>query len=1055
MQGHSSVARRWIACLGVAAACVLCLASAKGQDSSAVSLVQETGIRAGLVVHIGNGGPESTVALAKCGEFVVHRLVTDPSKLDEVRKGIRGAGVYGKVSAEVWRQADLPYAERLVNIVVADAGCVTPDAEILRALAPRGTGLIRKDGGWRKVTKPVLQGMDDWRTLKRGIDGNPVSRDDLAFRKVPNNIRWVNASLVAGSSALRLADGLVFINFGDHMVARDAFNGIKVWEGAVGGKPVICKDRIYTRNGGTVTDAKTGKSLAKFDAGAPYEFTVADDVVLSRTKEAVQARDGRNGKLLWEKKVEVMDTQLKPFRNTVPAVGLQHLVVGGSRVYFTGYEPAAGGADGGPEAVLEPGADLPATPSNTNKPAKAAKTPSVFGVDFKTGKQEWMFRNKDILDDFTTVVLYADGALLLFNRRGYVGIDTTAANKSWFAPTYDKYDEKNKKWSAAVPIDPRGGLPRAAMYIDGLIWIGANVGDANGPFPKEKPMSKCWAGLDPKTGAFKRWVGYPPTETQWSGRCYWDIGSPDCILAQTLEVVSVDGKVLEHVRGVRGQCGMGFVVGHNAVFTSPNTCIYCYPMIRGAVSYELPDSHLPVADDSRLEKGPAYSSPGTPAAGADGDTLAAADVWPMYRGGTWRNGTTRMELKPAKLSVAWEAPVGGRCTQATAGKGKVVTAVIEGHSVVALNADTGKQAWEFSAGARVDTTPTICGDLCAFGAHDGYVYCLRLDDGALVWRFNAAPRNRRIVSGDQVSSPWPVVGSVLAHKGTLYATSGLYTPLDGAMHFWALDPATAKVKFHRELKSIRGEKATIMPGHWYIHQEDMLNNILLAQGKEIRLYDQHGGWELSADTGELAGQSQVVPQPGWPKGRLTPGEIEKADRWPWCGWDRVTMIHVLRGVEPGFGSGVGMDPRNRWADWYKGLYFVFPERGKTGIQLAKGNLNPIPWVLPATLDDLKDPKTWRATPPYKEAESKMWKSQRPGTGVSGMVFAGDTLWAAGSRGTGVVETAVHAVAMSDGTMTEACAFKGDATFDCLCAANGRLFVACNEGKVVCLSAKAE
>jgi hypothetical protein len=268
------------------------------------------------------------------------------------------------------------------------------------------------------------------------------------------------------------------------------------------------------------------------------------------------------------------------------------------------------------------------------------------------------------------------------------------------------------------------------------------------------------------------------------------------------------------------------------------------------------------------------------------------------------------------------------------------------------------------------------------------------------------------------------------------------------MHLWALDPATGDVKFHRELESIRGDKAVIMPSHWYVHQEDMLNNILVAEGDELRIYDQHGGWELSADTGELVGQSEAVPQPGWPKGRLTPGDFKTVDRRPWCGWDRLTMIALLRGVEPGLGSGVGMDPRNRWADWYKGMYFVFPDRGKTGIQLRKGSLNPVPWTLPESLEALRDPKTWRKTPAYVAAAKGMWKSQRPGTHIRGLVFAADTLWVAGGKEGG---GAVHAVSMADGAMTEACTFEAEPTFEGLSAACDRLFVACRDGRILCLA----
>jgi outer membrane protein assembly factor BamB len=52
----------------------------------------------------------------------------------------------------------------------------------------------------------------------------------------------------------------------------------------------------------------------------------------------------------------------------------------------------------------------------------------------------------------------------------------------------------------------------------------------------------------------------------------------------------------------------------------------------------------------------------------------------------------------------------------------------------------------------VDSPPTIYKGLALFGSADGYFYCLRLADGALVWRFRAAPLDRRTVAFGQVES---------------------------------------------------------------------------------------------------------------------------------------------------------------------------------------------------------------------------------------------------------------------------------------------------------------
>jgi hypothetical protein len=81
------------------------------------------------------------------------------------------------------------------------------------------------------------------------------------------------------------------------------------------------------------------------------------------------------------------------------------------------------------------------------------------------------------------------------------------------------------------------------------------------------------------------------------------------------------------------------------------------------------------------------------------------------------------------------------------------------------------------------------------------VYCLRASDGALAWRFRAAPEDRRIVAYDQLESVWPVPGSVLVQNGSLYFAAGRSSFLDGGMHLYRLDPLTGRVLAQRSINS--------------------------------------------------------------------------------------------------------------------------------------------------------------------------------------------------------------------------------------------------------------
>jgi outer membrane protein assembly factor BamB len=125
--------------------------------------------------------------------------------------------------------------------------------------------------------------------------------------------------------------------------------------------------------------------------------------------------------------------------------------------------------------------------------------------------------------------------------------------------------------------------------------------------------------------------------------------------------------------------------------------------------------------------------------------------------------------------------------------GMVFVAIKDRHQVAAVDAATGAERWRFTAGGRIDSPPTIYGKLCLFGSHDGWIYCLRVQDGAAVWRFRGAPRDRLIVVDQQLESAWPISGSVLVENDVLHAAAGRHTELDGGLVVYALDPWTGQV----------------------------------------------------------------------------------------------------------------------------------------------------------------------------------------------------------------------------------------------------------------------
>jgi len=123
----------------------------------------------------------------------------------------------------------------------------------------------------------------------------------------------------------------------------------------------------------------------------------------------------------------------------------------------------------------------------------------------------------------------------------------------------------------------------------------------------------------------------------------------------------------------------------------------------------------------------------------------------------------------------------------------VFVASVDEHRICAMDADSGQSVWHFTAGARVDSPPTLNQGRAIFGCRDGYVYSLRASDGELAWRLRVAREGRRIAACGQLESASPVPGSVLVQNGVAYATAGRSSYLDGGIDLYRLEPETGRI----------------------------------------------------------------------------------------------------------------------------------------------------------------------------------------------------------------------------------------------------------------------
>jgi hypothetical protein len=214
-----------------------------------------------------------------------------------------------------------------------------------------------------------------------------------------------------------------------------------------------------------------------------------------------------------------------------------------------------------------------------------------------------------------------------------------------------------------------------------------------------------------------------------------------------------------------------------------------------------------------------------------------------------RHDAKRSGILPTTISAAtevWTVPLAARLSAAVVTPATTLVAAVDRHQVIALDTDTGQQKWTFTAGGAINSAPTIYGSLALFGSADGYVYCVDLADGALRWQFQAAPHQRSTVSLQQVESLWPVPGSILLANDTAYFVAGRSSYIDGGLFLYGLDPISGKVKYSQRLHLPPAEPLANATG---IETESIAQN--KVDFKTRRSPDQSDAFSMSGNLADI------------------------------------------------------------------------------------------------------------------------------------------------------------------------------------------------------------
>ncbi|MBT3374969.1 MAG: PQQ-binding-like beta-propeller repeat protein [Lentisphaerae bacterium] len=804
-----------------------CLCVGQPVDVSAAGMIAATGVRGGLAVLVGFRDSGLAIALGRRKGFLVQVLDADPAQVGLARADIQAAGLSDEISADTLNGGSLPYADGLVNLLVLASSEAVVEGELMRVLCPKGVAYVRRGEVWGVVRKPWPSTIDEWTHALYDASNNAVAADELVgppaqaqwvcgpqWARSHDHLASVSVAVSAGGRLFYIVDGgpisAVVLPPKWALVGRDAFSGVQLWRRPMG----EWEWHLRGFRSGPTELART--------------LVAAEDILFVTLGygDAVAQLDAATGETMRE------------YPGTEGTVEIVH--------------------EGG-VLYLVLGRRARASSDRSLAPWRRGVTPRVHAkrvtaIRVSDGKQLWERSGADVAEVMPMTLAVADGRVFLQNQDALICLDAASGKPHWRAPR--PVSTKRRGWStptvvvyrdvvlsadraaggrgegstdqqSAVEWEPNsagGNAPHGeliafsvsdgrrlwsspcqegynspvdVLVADGLVWSGELV---------RAKQPGITVGRDPLTGEIKR--TRPPDKEYYTvgmnhHRCYRNRATSRYLVlgragVEFVDVVTGDAVASHWVRGV---CQYGVLPCNGLLYSPPHSCA-CYidAKLSGFWAHAARPTEQrvsqPVDSAVRAQRGPAYGSP----AAAEPLATGAGGDWPTFRHDSSRSGRGTGDLG-TELTEAWSVGLGGRLSSPVMAGGRVLVAQVDAHTVHALDSEGGRAAWEFVAGGRVDSPPTVYQGMVLFGCSDGWVYCLRAADGVLRWRFRAAPFERHIVSYGQIESTWPVHGSILIESGVAYCVAGRSSYIDGGMILYRLDPVTGAVLGHTPVDS--------------------------------------------------------------------------------------------------------------------------------------------------------------------------------------------------------------------------------------------------------------
>jgi len=186
---------------------------------------------------------------------------------------------------------------------------------------------------------------------------------------------------------------------------------------------------------------------------------------------------------------------------------------------------------------------------------------------------------------------------------------------------------------------------------------------------------------------------------------------------------------------------------------------------------------------------------------------ASGGDWPQWRFDANRSAASphglpdRLYLQwvrmlPA-LEPAWEDPVNrdrmpfDRVYEPVVGGTTLLFGSSKNDRVTAVDTRTGEEKWRFYTDGPVRFAPAVWNKKVYLVSDDGYLYCLSVETGGLLWKFRGGPSSLKALGNGRLISAWPARGGPVVKDGTVYFAASIWPFMGVFIH--AIDAETGEV----------------------------------------------------------------------------------------------------------------------------------------------------------------------------------------------------------------------------------------------------------------------